>query len=1023
MTGRRPRPPRSRSRPTRNRNVRYLTAAECTRLRYQQRQNRQSRPVTTGQRADRLIRNLRDGLDAVRENQDRTSPLRSYGYGLAKIETTRVFREIDSRGFLHLVDVISGDEIDGVLAFEIEGDSTAFVYPGNFPGQLRPDGTIFSGRFKDNGSTIRFYDGTQGAADQDLIRSTSLDSRFIGRGVAYVYSKLKFIDGRFEGDPSMTVYARMRRAVDPRFVQSVDQTFDTLPKRFTINPYVMIYDLLIRPFERGGLGFSPRVLDTLSFARAADFADETITTNSVSRTAILTTRSNQSTGVPPIATNHLLEFNESVLAFTYGDVVRIEAGSGQNVPSNLSEGVDYHVIPIRPAIGDFQLPAIALALSIDDAIQGRSISIGRRNTDIIVTKLRDVRYTTGFSSNNSAERVIEDLLRTCGSSFYSRDGQIVITTEEFPGENRIEAVTEDHLTGAVAMSNRMPANDRATSFTGTYSSLTNLLFPKDYPAVDGRGIYAELDGEDLPQRLDLPFVSKVTVAQRLAGIQLRRERQERTVAISGSLELMRLRPNTLFHLTKASLGLDDRTTFQVRTQNIFVEIDDDKPMIGVDIIGRQLERETFQLFAADELVQESAEIPGLASPFEVRPPGVPVISEELYVARQGGGLKNRATIAWEPSPDVFLEDYQPSYRLETDPNFIFLPVTPDRQVRIDDIEPGDYIFRVQAINSLGRKSDPESSQTSSTIFGLSLPPSPPQFFAGEVIGSASVLLQWMRSTDLDVIEGGRVELRHDPDPRGGRSQHSTLIEFEDGGRTTIQASFRVGTYYLRFHDIAGQTSDFASWSTQDRRPVPFAQFIVNGAFSPNDDNEDTFTIAEDPTFPSTNPGNTLVGGATGLTLPLDTSFDDVTNVDNVIDVDMTALEGLVIPSGVYFFSTGIDLLQSQRVLIEAIIQGDIFDASDSFDDVVDVDEVEDVDSVGEQANQPGAATAWIEARVSRDAASAETFGPWERVTTSIFFHRSYQFRIIAMTTIPTVNIRITQARIRATEAPLPGSVQ
>ncbi len=1022
MTGNRQRVPSSRSRRTRSRNVRYLTAAQCTRLRQQQRQNRQSRPITVGQRADRLVRGLRSGLDAIREDQQATRQ-RNYGYGLAKVETERVFREIDRRGFLHMVDVISGDEIDGIMAFEIDGSSTAFVYPGNFPGQLRSDGTIFSGRFKDNGSMIRFYDGTQNQADPDLIGSTSLPSSFIGRGISYVYTKLKFIEGRFSGDPSMTVYARMRKAVDPRDSRDGLASFNNLPKRFTINPYVMIYDALMRPFDRGGIGFSPEMIDTLTFARAADYADEPITTKQFSRVAILTTRSNQSAGQPPVATNHLLEFNEPVLAFTYGDIVRVTPSSGQQLPGNLARGIDYYVIPVRPAVGDFQIPAMALAMSLSDALAGNSLAIGRRTTDVTITKVRDVRYTSGFSTSGQIEDSIDQLLESCGASLYTRDGKIVITSQQFPEPDKIQVVTEDHLTGPVALSNRMPSSDRATELSGSFNSLQHLFFPRDYPAATGNGAYAEADGIDLPQRRDYPYAAKATVAQRLARVELRRQRQERTIGLSGTLELYRLRPNTIFSLNKPSLGLDPRTTFEVRSQNIFVEIDQDRPFIGVDVSARQLESDTYNLDVAEETLLDEANIPGLSSPFDVEPPGVPVIVESLYIAREGAGLKNRASIEWEPSQDPFIEDYQVSYRRTEEPRFIFLPVTPDRQIRIDDIEPGEYLFRVQAINSLGRKSDPELAQTIRDILGLAAPPAAPSGFSGEVIGSASVLLQWMRSTDLDVVEGGRVELRHDPDPRGMRSQHSTLIEFEDGGRTSIQASFRFGTYYLRFHDIANQTSDFVAWSTQDRRPVPYARPIVNGAFTPNDDNEDTFTIMEDPSFPSTNPANTLVGGSEGLTLPLETSFDDILNVDTVMDVDMTALEGLVFPDGVYFFSTGIELLQVQRVLIEAIIQADVFDASDSLDDVSNVDEINDVDSIGEVANQPGAATAWIEARVSRDNAASDNFGPWERVTTSIFFHRTFQFRIVAMSTIPTVNIRITRARIRATEAPLPGSVQ
>jgi hypothetical protein len=364
--------------------------------------------------------------------------------------------------------------------------------------------------------------------------------------------------------------------------------------------------------------------------------------------------------------------------------------------------------------------------------------------------------------------------------------------------------------------------------------------------------------------------------------------------------------------------------------------------------------------------------------------------------------------------DAFVDAYQVSYKQTSASNFIFLPETPDSQIILDDLQPGIYDFQVQAINSLGLKSDASLARLSAkTIFGLSARPSAPTDFVGEVISTSSILLTWDRSPDLDVREGGFVEVRHDPAITGAVATDSVLLRKDVGAQAGTTVPFKRGTYFLRFEDSTGQFSDVVSWSTQDRRPVEVAQDV-----SLADIGAGGFTLQEDDTFPSTDPNNTLIFVTDHLELPPASTFDDVADVDAEPDFDAIG-GGDVSPEGFYFFATSLELAARERVLIEAVVAAEIFDLSSSIDDEEDFDSIPDVDLVAATLLEPGLATAEIQARFSGDTIASDTFGPWEKVNTAIFNARSFEFRVRARSFRPTVNLRVTQARVRMRAVPLP----
>lgn len=997
----------------------FRTSAEAQAQQPAELATKSARPLV-GKRANLLVRPLRDRLKKLNDEDDTNATPLQYGYGVAEFETRRVFREIDSQGRLHLVDEVMADKIDQVIGYTIEAAETGFIWPGEFPGNIREDGgLIFAGRFSGTGqfgnlpptgSQIRFFDSTQDQADPDLVAQTSLTDRFIGRGRSYVWSRWVFADGRFDGDPEVRVIAKSRACVDPRSSTS-NGTFAGATKSFSFNPYVQIFDYLVRPEILGGAELPFDLIDIEAFSESAPWAEGLVDSVQYSRTAVFSTRSNQNSGTPPINTNHLLEFEESVVPFDYGDVVRVVGAPGQTLPANLSSNQDYHVVPIRYAVNVFQLPAIALADSLENALAGITVPMGTVTTDFTVTKVKEVRYQSGFTYR-SGDNVLESMLRSCGAQLYLNAGKLSITSAQFP--DSVVNLSIDELIGGLSLSTSTEnTEDRVTELRGRYKGLTTLFSDRDFPAVNGGGLYVAQDARFKSGDYDLPYVPKPTIAQRLTEVELRKRRQELSLALSGDLSMYRAKPGSVVSVDFPKYNLDDQTTFQVVTQTVFVRVQSGQPFVGVNLETRQLESETFDLDLSIQKFLDNVKVPGLQSPFDVPPPGRLEIKEELYQTRKGAGVRSRAILSWPASTGLFVTGYEIKFKLSSQPTFTTRSVTPDTTQVIDDLQPGFYDFQVVAVNSANARSDPSLSQRLNfQIFGKAARPSAPTNFEGQVIGAATVRLRWDRTQDLDVLEGGFIEIRHSPLITGAEVANSVFLDSDVGGKSGTAIPFKQGTYFLRFEDSTGQFSEAASWSTQSRRPVALAQLPtgVGGALQ-DAANGNIFTIQEDSTFPSTNPGNTLVFDTDHLELPLEDTFDDEPDVDAILDIDSVG-GGSVSPSGVYFFSTDVETDTPADILVESVIETELFDLSASLDDEPDFDQIPNVDQVAAALLQPGLAEAKIQVRFSDDPVASDTFGPWETIDTQIIRARSFQFRILASTTSTTANIRVLQARVR-----------
>ncbi|NVO07728.1 MAG: hypothetical protein HXX19_18210, partial [Rhodoferax sp.] len=172
-------------------------------------------------------------------------------YGSRRVGGTRVFVGVSGANneYLHLVVVLAEGPvfsidnvyIDGVLTTDskFSGLVTSYLY---------------------NGTTSQTYD-THLAADLPSQWGAGYD----GKGVAYVYLKLKYSSSAFTGLPIITADVRGIATYDPRTGKSP----------FSSNPALCIRDYLTN--TRYGRGISASLIDDTSIAAAANYCDATVT--------------------------------------------------------------------------------------------------------------------------------------------------------------------------------------------------------------------------------------------------------------------------------------------------------------------------------------------------------------------------------------------------------------------------------------------------------------------------------------------------------------------------------------------------------------------------------------------------------------------------------------------------------------------------------------------------------------------------------------------------------------------------
>jgi predicted phage tail protein len=126
---------------------------------------------------------------------------------------------------------------------------------------------------------------------------------------------------------------------------------------------------------------------------------------------------------------------------------------------------------------------------------------------------------------------------------------------------------------------------------------------------------------------------------------------------------------------------------------------------------------------------------------------------------------------------------------------------------IEDVTTGNYQVEVYAISSTQVISSAPAEMMFS-VTGVSAPPANPTGVSLVPINESTAIIQWDLATDLDVLIGGEVLIRHDPRdmPAAEWSTSNAIVQAAAGNQTQKQVPLLAGTYFVAFRDQSGVRS-------------------------------------------------------------------------------------------------------------------------------------------------------------------------------------------------------------------------
>jgi hypothetical protein len=263
------------------------------------------------------------------------------------------------------------------------------------------------------------------------------------------------------------------------------------------------------------------------------------------------------------------------------------------------------------------------------------------------------------------------------------------------------------------------------------------------------------------------------------------------------------------------------------------------------------------------------------------------------------------------------------------------------------------------------------------------------------VDSSSAILSWNRATDLDVLVGGKVLIRH--------SQSLTLAEWDAsqeivaaaaGSQTQKLVPLLEGTYLVKFEDDSGNRSVNATLVVADL-PAPQPRFLVQTYA------ED----AEEPPFSGNSADMVYQYDIGGLIIASSIAVDDMATDGNWDALTVIDSIGGVLPSGEYEFGSTYDMGAIFDVNLQRRLVAGPYLPNSLWDDRAgDVDTWPAIDETDLDRTD---ASVYVRSTVN-DPAVSPVWSEWREFANAIVRGRGFQFKMIATTTSPDINILVSE---------------
>ena len=352
------------------------------------------------------------------------------------------------------------------------------------------------------------------------------------------------------------------------------------------------------------------------------------------------------------------------------------------------------------------------------------------------------------------------------------------------------------------------------------------------------------------------------------------------------------------------------------------------------------------------------------------PPETPIglVAEELFYVLNGR-VATKLSLTWQGVRGV--NEYRIRWREEFG-NWAEVKVY-GRLYEIEDVVDLTYQVEVYAISATQILSS-APAELSVAVQGVTAPPADVTGVSLVPVNESTAVIQWDLATDLDVIVGGEVLLRHDPRqlPTAEWATSNAIVQAAAGNQTQKQVPLLAGTYFIAFRDQSGVRS-VTPVGIPAVLPTPQPRLVVK-------------TWAEQNEVPKF--------GGTDTNLGYDAGYDALF-LDPSIDLE-----------GEYQYEDTLDLGQvydinvRRRVVSAAVSFGTLFDSVSGLFDA------QPGDFDGGELDQVNAVTY---VRVTDDdPAGTPTYGDWNEYANAIVRGRGIQLKVEGATRTSQVGLVISE---------------
>lgn len=391
--------------------------------------------------------------------------------------------------------------------------------------------------------------------------------------------------------------------------------------------------------------------------------------------------------------------------------------------------------------------------------------------------------------------------------------------------------------------------------------------------------------------------------------------------------------------------------------------------------------------------------------------------EALY--ESNGRVLSKLVVSWQPV--VGVNQYRYRWRLQNGNWSTSTQQRPDFE--IFDTTPSRYEIEVYSVNAALRPSVLPAKLTIN-VFGKTASPADVTGLSLVPIDQASAIISWEASTELDVKIGGKVLIRHTPLLVGAIWEDSIeIVPAASGNQTQKQVPLLEGTYLLKFEDDGGRRSVAATLIVADL-PTPLPRLLVQTyaedqetpPFSGNvvdmfyNEELDGLVISSGPLVDDLAPsgaGNDSLADALWKTPLLEDGYQILDNEGEAGNWDgLTTIDSPLLPEyGEYEFGSTLDMggvfdinLQ-RRFVTRAILLTGLWD-----------EKVEPIDNWSEiDDGNLDSVNARLYVRSTPDnPAGTPTWSTWREFANAIVRGRGFQFKTIATSNDPNVNILIDE---------------